>query len=161
MGVEVIVADYSNEQHEREIVLLLDVYATDPMGGGRRLDKEVKDKLVSRLSRVPKAFSLIAYSNGIPVGLANCFISFSTFSCKPLVNIHDFVVLQRYRGQGISQKMLGKIEEIAKSEGCCKVTLEVLSKNEAAKSAYRKFGFTDYELDPNAGHALFWQKELP
>jgi ribosomal protein S18 acetylase RimI-like enzyme len=36
----------------------------------------------------------------------------------------------------------------------------VLSNNEAAKSAYQKFGFSDYELDPQAGTALFWQKLL-
>ncbi len=56
--------------------------------------------------------------------------------------------------------MLDKVEEVAIEKGCCKITLEVLSKNEAAKSAYKKFGFSDYELDPNAGSALFWQKRL-
>jgi len=38
--------------------------------------------------------------------------------------------------------------------------LEVLSNNEVAKSAYSKFGFSGYELDPKAGAALFWQKTL-
>lgn len=56
--------------------------------------------------------------------------------------------------------MLEKVEEIARSKDCCKVTLEVLSNNEVAKSAYRKFGFSGYELDPEAGFALFWQKSL-
>jgi len=38
--------------------------------------------------------------------------------------------------QGISQMMLEKVEEIAKEKGCCKITLEVLSNNEVAKSSY-------------------------
>ncbi|MFT5906124.1 MAG: ribosomal protein S18 acetylase RimI-like enzyme, partial [Cryomorphaceae bacterium] len=42
----------------------------------------------------------------------------------------------------------------------CKITLEVLSKNEVAKSAYQKFGFSGYELDPEAGKALFWEKPI-
>ncbi len=140
--------------------MLLNDYASDPMGGGKPLGDEVKNKLVKELSKLPHAFSVIAYIENTPVGLVNCFEGFSTFACKPLVNIHDVVVLEKYRGHGISQKMLAKVEEIAISKGCCKMTLEVLSKNEAAKSAYRKFGFSDYALDPDAGTALFWQKKL-
>ena len=56
--------------------------------------------------------------------------------------------------------MLAKVEEIAKEKGCCKITLEVLNKNEPAKSSYKKFGFSAYELDESAGSAMFWQKEL-
>lgn len=52
------------------------------------------------------------------------------------------------------------VEEIAISKGCCKITLEVLSNNESAKVAYKKFGFSSYELDPKAGVALFWQKKI-
>ena len=62
--------------------------------------------------------------------------------------------------QGISQMMLAKVEEIAKEKGCFKITLEVLSKNEVAKSSYSKYGFKGYELDPKAGYAFFWQKQL-
>ena len=35
-----------------------------------------------------------------------------------------------------------------------------IDKNEIAKSAYHKFGFTGYELDPEAGTAQFWEKPL-
>ena len=56
--------------------------------------------------------------------------------------------------------MLEKVEEIAVDKGCCKLTLEVLSKNIAAQSSYHKFGFDSYELDPETGKALFWQKIL-
>lgn len=92
--------------------------------------------------------------------MANCFEAFSTFSCKPIVNVHDLVVSTEFRGNGISQKLLNKVEEIAKSKGCCKVTLEVLSGNEPAKASYSKFGFSGYELDPSVGAALFWQKKI-
>jgi ribosomal protein S18 acetylase RimI-like enzyme len=160
MNIEVIKADYLNEQHQKDIPMLLDSYAADPMGGGKPLDTEVKNNLVKELAKLPFAFSVIAYIDAKPVGLINCFEGFSTFSCKPLINIHDVVVLDEFRGNGISQIMLNKVEEIAKSKGCCKMTLEVLSENEVAKSAYRKFGFSGYELDPEAGTALFWQKKI-
>ncbi len=130
------------------------------MGGGKPLNENVKNNLVQELSKLPHAFSVIAYVNDQPAGLVNCFEAFSTFLCKPLINIHDVIVLNKYRGNGISQKMLEKVEEIAREKDCCKVTLEVLSNNEIAKSAYSKFGFSAYELDPKAGVALFWQKPL-
>lgn len=140
--------------------MLLDCYATDPMGGGTPLSTEVRESLVMELAKLPHAFSVIAYVNDKPAGLVNCFEGFSTFSCKPLINIHDVVVLREYRGHGISQKMLAKVEEIAKEQNCCKITLEVLSNNDAAKAAYEKFGFSAYELTPAAGTAMFWQKKL-
>jgi ribosomal protein S18 acetylase RimI-like enzyme len=130
------------------------------MGGGKPLVPTVKENLVKALSGISHSFSVLAYVDNAAVGLVNCFEGFSTFLCKPLVNIHDITVLEKYRGNGISQLMLAKVEEIARAKGCCKLTLEVLSNNRAAKSAYRKFGFSDYELDPEAGTALFWQKYL-
>jgi len=160
MNIEITEANYLSEQHAKAIPMLLDRYASDPMGGGEPLDENVKNSLVEKLSKLPHAFSIIAYVDDQPVGLVNCFEAFSTFSGKPLINIHDVIVLNEYRGNGISQKMLDKVEEIAKSKDCCKVTLEVLSNNEIAKAAYSKFGFSGYELDPKAGVALFWQKQL-
>ncbi len=160
MNINVIKADYSNEKHKNEIPMLLDAYAFDPMGGGRPLDSEVKNNLVKELSKLPHAFSVIAYVNGVPAGLVNCFEGFSTFSCMPLINIHDIVVLKKFRGNRISHKLMAKVEEIALSRGCCKITLEVLSNNTIAKSAYENFGFSSYELDPEIGMALFWQKQL-
>jgi GNAT superfamily N-acetyltransferase len=89
---------------------------------------------------------LLRIIDGAPAGLANCFEAFSTFSCKPLINIHDLMVLPAFRGNGISQKLLQKVEDIAQSKGCCKVTLEVLSGNEPAKASYEKFGFSGLSL---------------
>jgi ribosomal protein S18 acetylase RimI-like enzyme len=160
MNIEIMKADYLNEQHKKDIPMLLDAYAADPMGGGKPLDDSVKDRLVTELSRISHAFSVIAYVDEQPAGLINCFEGFSNFACKPLISIHDVIVVDKYRGYGISQKMLDKVEQIARSKGCCKITLEVLGNNEAAKSAYRKAGFSGYVLGPEAGHALFWQKHL-
>jgi ribosomal protein S18 acetylase RimI-like enzyme len=160
MNLEVIEADYSCDQHQHEIPLLLNLYASDPMGGGKSLSAEVINSLVNELAKLPHAFSVISYVDGKPAGLVNCFEVFSTFLCKPIINIHDVVVITDYRGLGICEKMFDKVEEIARLKGCCKMTLEVLSKNEVAKAAYQKFGFSGYELDPEAGRALFWEKPI-
>lgn len=160
MNIDIIKANYTNQKHGNEISFLLNSYASDPMGGGKPLDKYVLDNIAIELSKIPHAFSVISYVNGLPAGLINCFEAFSTFSCKPLINIHDVIVLKEFRGNNLSQKMLQKVEDIALAKGCCKLTLEVLNKNASAKSAYKKFGFSNYELDPSVGHAEYWQKQL-
>lgn len=157
-NLSIIQVDYSNSRQAGDLVHLLNTYATDPMGVGKPLEDFVTKNLVTELHKRPHAFSVISYVNNQPAGLINCFEAFSTFSCKPLINIHDVIVLKEFRGMSLSQMMLSKVEEIATSKGCCKLTLEVLSKNDIAKSSYKKFGFDSYELDPSAGNAMFWQK---
>lgn len=160
MHNEVIIADYTNPQHAQDIVYLLDYYATDVAGGGRPLPDDVKSNIVGELSKRSSAFSVLYYQDGQASGLANCFEGFSTFSCKPLINIHDVVVIKRLRGKGISRLLLEAIEEEAKERGCCKITLEVLENNCAATNAYGNFGFRSYSLDPSMGRALFWEKHI-
>ena len=52
------------------------------------------------------------------------------------------------------------VEDIARERGCCKITLEVLEGNPVAQGSYRKFGFSDGQLDPAHGRMLFWNKYL-
>ncbi len=160
MNIEVLFADYTNQQHANDIVELLDMYAQDPMGGGVPLTEFVKQNLTTELSKTPHAFSVISYVNDEPAGLINCFEAFSTFRCQPLINIHDIVVADKFRRLGVCQKMLACVESRARETGCCKITLEVLEGNTGAQKSYIKFGFDGYELDASMGKALFWQKNL-
>ena len=153
-------ADYADPRDAAAVVALLDAYARDPMGGGAPLEDSVKARLVGDLAANPHAFSLIAQLDGAPVGLANCFIGYSTFAAAPLVNIHDFAVVPGHRGAGIGRALLAAVEAEALKRGAIKITLEVLSGNDPAKRLYAANGFGDYQLDPAAGQALFWQKRL-
>jgi len=157
---KVVRAVYTDQRHAADISLLLNAYASDPLGGGKPLSDFVLSNLSSELAKLPHAFSLICYVSGKAAGLANCFDGFSTFTCKPLINIHDIVVVEEFRGLGISQLLLAEVEKMASEKGCGKITLEVLEENTIAKNAYRKFGFREYELDSSFGKAMFWQKEL-
>lgn len=159
-NIEIIRVDYLNPTHAQHLVQMLDAYAQDPMGGGKGLSETVKNVLAHELSQVAGAFSFLCYVDGKPAGVVNCFQGFSTFKSKPLINIHDIGVVSGHRGLGLSQKLLAAVEQEAKERGCCKVTLEVLDKNDVAKNAYKKFGFTGYELDPELGHAVFWEKHI-
>jgi len=33
------------------------------------------------------------------------------FKCKPPINIHDVIVVEKYRGFSLSQKMFAKVEK--------------------------------------------------
>ena len=112
----IIIADYSNPQHAQDIVFLLNHYANDPAGGGVSLNKYAQENLVKELAQLSFAFSLLCYVESLPAGLINYFIVFSTFQCKPVVNIHDLVVLNQYRRQGISQLLLNEVEKVAREK---------------------------------------------
>lgn len=160
MTVETLLADYACPRHAADIVSLLDLYARDPMGGGEPLPDKAKDRLVAELAAFPTAFTVLAYVDGQAAGLANCFKGFSTFYCRPLVNIHDLAVAPAFRGAGVSYRLLEKVERLAREQGCCKLTLEVLQGNRVARRAYQRFGFAPYRLQPELGEALFMQRLL-
>ena len=160
MSIETLIADYRDAAQAAALVDLLDAYARDPAGGGTPLDAAVRGGLPAALAARPQAFSVLAFDGDTPVGLVNCIEGFSTFACKPLVNVHDVVVLPSHRGQRVAQQMFARVEEEARKRGACKLTLEVLSGNAPALRAYEREGFTGYQLDPAFGHALFLQKKL-
>ena len=156
-------ADYANPHHAQVLVDLLDSYARDPMGGGEPLSEFAKSNLAACLSKQAQAFSVLAFESQdqkTAIGLVNCIEGFSTFACKPLVNVHDVVVLPFYRGQRVAERMLGLVQTIARERGACKLTLEVLSGNQSALCLYSRLGFAQYQLDPAAGSAQFLQKWL-
>lgn len=110
MNVNLTVADYDNQKHAEDILYLLNQYALDSAGGGRELDSYVKENLIVGLAKLPFAFSILCYLDNEAAGLVNCFTLFSTFKCKPLINIHDLAVMKQYRRQGISQLLLNEVE---------------------------------------------------
>ncbi len=157
---EIVIADLARSDDASALVRLLVLYALDPAGGGQPLTNYVKENLATALAARSDVIIVFAKTNGEAVGMVICIEGFSTFACRPLLNIHDVIVMPAYRGRGISKLMFDRVEQIARLRGCCKLTLEVLSGNQPARSAYASFGFTNYQLDPQLGDALFLQKKL-
>lgn len=153
-------ADYHNPVHAEALVQLLDAYAQDPAGGGEALSAFAKANLAKALAARPQAFSVLAFAGEQPVGLINCIEGFSTFACRPLVNVHDVAVLPGFRGQRVGEQMLALVEQIAQERGACKLTLEVLAGNASAIRLYERVGFAGYQLDPAMGQAQFFHKWL-
>ncbi len=158
--IEVVRARYGNPAHAAALLELLDAYARDPAGGGEALGEFARANLLNELAARPFIFSVLAFDGDTPVGLVNAIEGFSTFACRPLVNVHDVVVAASHRGRGIAAQLFAEVEAIARERGACKLTLEVLDGNASARALYQRLGFATYRLDPAMGHAQFLQKWL-
>jgi GNAT superfamily N-acetyltransferase len=158
--IEIVRVRYDDPAHAAALIDLLDHYARDPAGGGEPLSDFARDNLIAELAARPFVFSVLAFDGTTPVGLVNAIEGFSTFACRPLVNVHDVVVTASHRGRGIAAQLFAGVEAIARERGACKLTLEVLSGNRTARALYEKLGFDDYRLDPGMGEAQFLQKWL-
>jgi GNAT superfamily N-acetyltransferase len=159
-SIRIVQADLDLPAHQQAVLKLVDAYSMDPMGDGKPLSKEVRNRLLAGLREQPTTLILMAYEQNEPVGIAVCFGGFSTFAARPLINIHDLAVLPDYRGRGIGRRLLEAVEQKAREKGCCKLTLEVQEKNRKAKAVYEAAGFTHAVHQEGAGKCLFLSKRL-
>lgn len=157
--IEIVEADLDRADHQRAVVELTDAYARDPMGDGAPLPAEVRDRLVEGLRRHPTTIALLARVGGEPVGIATCFLGFSTFHARPLLNLHDLTVVPSHRGRGVGRRLLEAVEEKARALGCCKLTLEVAEKNDVARRVYERAGYAR-PVYGEAGALLVYAKTL-
>ena len=158
--IKIIDADLTNADHQRAILAMLDAYMRDPMGGNTPMPESTKRNLIPGLRAHPACYIFLAYSNNTPVGLAICFLGFSTFNARPLLNIHDICVDTSVRGKGIGRLLLERIETKAHALGCCRLTLEVREDNHVARGLYRKVGFDRVQVGPEKIPMEFWRKPL-
>ncbi|MEZ5943132.1 MAG: GNAT family N-acetyltransferase [Planctomycetaceae bacterium] len=138
------VADFYNDQDATAITELVAVYADD----SDPIPESVKQDMVPGLRLVPSAFAVLATFGEQIVGVAVCFLGYSTFAARPLVNIHDLVIAEEHRGRGVGSQLIRAVEAHARVEGSCKVTLEVRVSNDRAESLYRRMGYRDPGNEP-------------
>jgi len=159
-SVEIVQADLSLAKHRRDVLFLVDAYSMDAMGDGRPLSDVVRERLIAGLQQHPTTLIYTAYLGGEPVGIAVCFLGFSTFAARTLINVHDLAVLPGHRGRGIGQALLAAVERKGRETGCCKLTLEVQENNQRARRAYEAAGFKQAYADTDAGGSIFMSKYL-
>ena len=122
------------------VLRLLEHYSEHPLGAGAPLPASVRAAVLSGLQRHPTTVVFLAEREEVVVGMAICFVGFSTFQAKPLINIHDLVVHANARGQGIGGKLIDAVASYARERAWCAVTLEVRSDN-PARRLYARKGF--------------------
>lgn len=139
-------ADIDSETDCASVVLLVSAFELNQTGK----PASDPDGLISALRSFPTTHAYICEvrdeSDAVqpvrPAGLALCFLGFSSFLRKPLLNIHDFFVLDEFRGQGIGRAFLSFLEDEARRSGWARITLEVYGDNLPARTLYESCGFT-------------------
>ncbi len=107
-SIDIREADLNLPEDQRAIVDLINAYSMDPMGNGKPLSPEVKEALIPGLRKHPTTLIFLAWEGKQAVGIAVCFLGFSTFAARPLINIHDLAVLPTCRGKGVGRHCLWK-----------------------------------------------------
>jgi ribosomal protein S18 acetylase RimI-like enzyme len=125
------------------------------MGGGKPLSKTEQLHLIDGLNNHPKTIVLLAETENVFCGLLVAFENFSTFSAKPMINIHDVIVLKEYRKKGIGRQLMNALIEEAKRRKCSRITLEVRKDNDKAQNLYRDLDFKETEPE-----MFYWRKYL-
>jgi GNAT superfamily N-acetyltransferase len=148
----ILKADLANPEHQQDIIAMTAAYAHDAMGNAGPLSADVLRRLVPGLQSHPTTIVFLAYIDQRAVGIATCFLGFSTFTARSLINVHDLAVVPEHRGQGISRLLLEAVEREARERDCARITLEVQERNSRARRIYEAAGFT--------GSSLFLTKTL-
>lgn len=159
-ALQILQTDLDRADHQQAVLDLTADYALDVMGNGGPLSQNVLDRLVEGLKNHPTTRIFLAYFQQRPVGIATCFLGFSTFAGRPLLNIHDFSVLPEFQGRGIGGRLLAHVEQRARDFGCCKVTLEVQAGNARARAVYQRGGFAQASAGDVHGGSLFFAKPI-
>ena len=83
----IIQADLTRPEHAQAYLALMSHYACDPMGGAEDLSDFAKQNLVKTLLTRQDVFIVLAFKDKQPAGLLTAIEGFSTFFCKPLLNV--------------------------------------------------------------------------
>jgi ribosomal protein S18 acetylase RimI-like enzyme len=153
-------ADLADREQAAALVEMLDAYMRDPMEGGSAPSEQVKRELIPGLRAHPACYVFFVLRGEEPVGFAICFLGFSTFNARPLINIHDIFVQASARGAGMGKLLLDRIEAKARSMNGCAITLEVREDNHRARRLYSKVGFERAEVGAQRVPMEFWRKRL-
>lgn len=83
---------------------------------------------------------LIAEDEGIAIGFALFFRSYSTFLGRSGIFLEDIFVNESNRNQGIGKALLSAVAQVAVDEGAGRLEWSVLDWNELAIGFYKKLG---------------------
>ena len=84
--------------------------------------------------------TLICERDGVAVGFALYFFTFSTFLARPTLYLEDLFVLPPERGRGAGKALLAALARIAVGKGCGRMEWAVLDWNAPSIGFYERLG---------------------
>ncbi|ORE85947.1 diamine N-acetyltransferase [Oceanococcus atlanticus] len=106
------------------------------------------------------ASALICERDGVAIGFAVYFFSYSTWLGKPGLFLEDLFVLPEHRGDGAGKALLVRLAQLAVDKGCGRMEWNVLNWNSPAIGFYESLKarpqseWTTYRLHGEALAAL-------
>lgn len=88
----------------------------------------------------PYFLTEFAEVEGVVVGYALYFYTFSASLGSPILYLEDLYVKPDYRNRGIGSELLKKLALYAREKQCCRLEWHVFNWNEPAQEFYRKLG---------------------
>jgi ribosomal protein S18 acetylase RimI-like enzyme len=155
IDLNIILCDYTNTAHLEAVCNLMNAYIEDRMGGGEPLTRRQQLYLVDGLEQHPTSIVLLAEHQGVFCGLLVAFELFSTFTVRPMINVHDLIVLPEFRRKGAGRLLLERVIAIGEEKNCSRISLEVRMDNINAQELYKKLGFGEAEPP-----MYYWRKKL-
>ena len=89
--MQIVQADLSRQDHQRDVLAMTSMYALDAMGNHAPLPSDVLQRLIHGLQKHPTTMIFLAYAEDAVVGIATCFLGFSTFAAKAKVSPGRFL----------------------------------------------------------------------
>jgi len=97
----------------------------------------------------PACGALLARVNGVPVGFALFFPTYSTFRTEACLWLEDLFVVPEHRGNGVGLALLRAVAKVAVDRGCPRLDWAVLDWNAPAIGFYERQGariLTDWRI---------------
>ena len=110
----------------------------------------------SLFSEGATAHGLICLRDGLPIGFAVFFFSYSTWLGSNCLYLEDLYINPEQRGGGAGKKLLRHLAKIAYDNGCGRFEWSVLDWNEPAIAFYKSIGaqpqeeWVRYRMEGNA-----------
>jgi GNAT superfamily N-acetyltransferase len=106
-----------------------------------RPDAAARRRLVAdALGDPPRFRTLLAEIDGVAVGYAIFFFTYSTFLARPSLYLEDIFVLPEVRGRGAGLSLFRAVAAEAVRNGCARMEWQVLSWNAPSIKFYERLG---------------------
>jgi GNAT superfamily N-acetyltransferase len=111
-----------------------------------RPDAEARERLAADATADPPRFhALLCEVDGVVVGYAIYFFTYSTFLARPSLYLEDIFVLPDARGQGAGVALFRACAQQAVKLSCGRMEWQVLSWNEPSIRFYERLGARQLE----------------
>ena len=118
--------------------LVHDLARYERSAGSVRMDAE--QLRAALFGPAPTVFAHVAEEDGVVVGMAIWFLTFSTWTGRNGIHLEDLFVRPEARSSGVGRALLTELASIARRSGYGRVEWSVLDWNEPAIGFYRSLG---------------------